>query len=458
MPTQSLDTDAAASPPAPRTSGPRQRILFLNRSYWPDAEATGQLLTELCEDLAPAADVTVIAGQPNHNLGDEEFQPRGWQRRHGVSIRRVWNSRFSKAMPIGRVTNYFSFLFSAGLAALRVPRPDVIVVETDPPLLCLLAGFLRLWYGARLVVYLQDIYPDLAVALGKLRAGWPTRLLRRAMFAVYRRADRVVVLSRDMQELLCDSGVSADRIVCVPNWVDTEVIYPEKEDNRFRKQHGLDDRFVVMYSGNMGLCQRLEDLIEAADRLRDQSRIIFLLIGEGVKKRELQETVGSRQLTNVMFLPYQPKSQLADSLSAADLHLVPLDPRIASYLMPSKLYGILASGSAVATIAPAHCELAQIVQEQQVGIVVPPESPQALADAILRCCENPDELFEMGVRARHLAVHQYDRSIATARFGELLGIAGNGRAVSRSASVEPAPAEPAPAEPAPTESAAVTLR
>ena len=398
----------------------RPRVLLFNRSYWPDAEATGQLLTELCEDLAAAFDVTVVAGQPNQNPGKVKFRRRGRQLRNGVRILRVWNTRFPKRFLPGRAVNLLSYLAGAALAALRVQRPDIVVVETDPPLLCLLGAFLRWWYGAKLVVYLQDIYPDIAIALDKLPNGRMTQSLRKLMFGIYRRADRVVVLSRDMEQLLIRSGVAPRKISCIPNWVDTAHIVPQKRQNAFRAEHGLDGELVVMYSGNMGLCQRLDDVLAAADRLRDRSDVLFLLIGDGASRISLQQTARRLALPNVRFLPYQPRQHLAESLSAADLHLIPLDPRITSCLMPSKLYAVLASGSPLLAVAPDDCELAELTRRHDIGVVIPPSQPEVLADRIRLIADHPWDLEEMGRRARRVAEDRYDRRRMTRRFGGML--------------------------------------
>lgn len=391
---------------------------MLNRSYWPDAEATGQLLTELCEDLAGQFEITVIAGQPNQNPQGVEFRRTGWDERRGVRIRRVWNSRFPKSFLPGRAINLLTYLFTAFWAALWVPRPDIVMVETDPPLLAFLGRFLQRWHRAQLVVYLQDIYPDVAVALGKLREGLVTRCFRRLLAAVYRGADRVVVLSRDMQALLVGWGLSPENVECIPNWIDTALVRPAREHNAFRARHGLEQRFVVMYSGNMGLCQRLEDVIAAARRLADRPEVLFLLVGDGASRKSLEQS--AQGMANVRFLPYQPKDALAESLSAADLHLLPVDPRVISCLMPSKLYGILASGSPVLAVAPTDCELAEIVLSEAVGRVVAPGDPDALAREIRAALDSRSQLAEMGVSARRLAERDYDRQTITRRFGRML--------------------------------------
>ncbi|MGA2616460.1 MAG: glycosyltransferase family 4 protein [Thermoguttaceae bacterium] len=392
----------------------------MNRSYWPDAEATGQLLTELCEDLAPAFDVTVIAGQPNDNPTGVEYRRRGTEIHQGVRVRRVWHTRFPKRKLLGRIVNYLSFLLGALWAAVWVKRPDVVVVETDPPLLCLIGWYLQRVRGTKLVVYLQDIHPDIGIAIGKFRNGRLIRTLRRLMFRVYRGADRVVVLSRDMREHVIGSGVAPERVVCIPNWIDTAKVQPIKHNNPFREEHGLNGEFVVMYSGNLGLCQRLEDVIAAAGHLRHRKDILILLVGEGALKRQLEDQVVQLGLSNVRFLPYQPKSELASSLSAADVHLVPLDPRVAACLMPSKLYGVLASGTPLVAVAPDECELAELTRRHNIGVVAPPGEPEALADILARLADETWDLGEMGLRARRLAEAKYDRKCVTSRFDALL--------------------------------------
>lgn len=395
-------------------------ILFLNRSYWPDAEATGQLLTELCEDLANSFDVSVVVGQPNQNPSNIPFRKRGRETKNAVTIQRVWNSRLRKSSFLGRAINLVTYLITSSVRSLFLRRPDVVVVETDPPLLCFLGLVLRRRYACKLVVYLQDVYPDVALKLGKLPDGFLYRQLKLWMHRAYRRADRVIVLSEDMRQLLLESGVREDRIAIVPNWVDTSLVRPIKEGNAFRERHKLLNKYVVMYSGNLGLSQRLEHFLEAARLLADVDEIRFVLVGDGATKEALLERASHLALENVLFLGYQAKSDLADSLSAADLHFIVLDPTIAGCLMPSKMYGILASGTPMLAAAPATSELARIVADQAVGFVVDFGDPGAIAERIEWAYRNRAALDQMGQRARQLAVEQYDRKCITRRFGDEL--------------------------------------
>ena len=403
----------------PLTSA-KPRILFLNRSYYPDAEATGQLLTQLCEDLAADFTVDVIAGQPNANPSEADFLKYGKENRLGVTIRRVWHTRFSKASSIGRIVNWVTFSCLAAIAAISGPRPDIVVVETDPPLLCLVGGLVRRWHGAKLVIYLQDIYPDLGVAIGKLPNNWLVRSLRAAFFRVYRGANRIIVLSDDMRDLLAESGISPRNIAKIPNWIDCSRIKPVKQSNSFRDELKLNDRFIVMHSGNLGLCQGLETVVDAAGLLQHRPDICFVLVGDGAAKRTLVDVVHERGLQNVHFTDYQPATRLSESLSAADLHLVAVDPRVIRFLMPSKFYGVLASGTPVLAIAPRGSELARIVEQEEIGTVAPPNSPAVLADRIVEMADLPYDFPEMGLRARRLAERRFDRTISVTAFSNLL--------------------------------------
>lgn len=426
--------------PAARTSQPG--ILFLNRSYWPDMEATGQLLTELCEGLAAEFQVQVLAGQPN---SVNPLAPADWRTRSqhsGVQIHRLRHTKFPKRRLWGRLANYLTFSLSVCRALQHWPAPDVVVFETDPFLLALEAQRLQQRTGCRLVGYLQDIHPDVGIAIGKIRNGYAVRRLRKALFDVYRKCDRVVVLSEDMRQLLAADGVCPSRIRVIPNWADTEKIVATGAVSRFRLQHGLEDKFLVMYSGNLGLTQRLGDFVAAAELLSDDPRIHFAFVGRGALEAELRNQVTARRLTNISFYDYQPREDLADSLSAADLHLVPLAAELSRCLMPSKLYGILAAGRPCLTNAPAGSELQRVISEHQVGFAVPSGSIQELAAAIRQAASDPGRLREMNLRARQLAETQYSRPLSIERFRSLLIDVLEQPAVRCSAGLHPGAAHP----------------
>ena len=403
-------------------AGARQpSVLFLNRSYWPDVEATGQLLTSLCEGLTQDFEVSVLAGYPNSIVDGP--QVRDWNNaaeRNGVRIHRVAHTMFSKRNLIGKGLNFLSFAHASHAALRTIAAPNVVVFETDPFLLAFAANRLQKRTNCRMIGYLQDIYPDVAVALRKVGNNWAVRRLRSALFDVYRRCDRMVVLSQDMADLLTDGGVESERISIVPNWADTRRITPVPGISRFREQHQLGDRFVAMYSGNLGLTQRLEEFVQAARLMRNRSDILFCFVGRGSQESSLREMIESNGLTNVRFFDYQPLDELSHSLAAANLHLVPLTRELSRCLMPSKLYGILAAGRPYLTNAPAGSELHTVSITYNVGLTVEPGSVPAIADRILWAVDHPAELEIMGHNARKLAESEYTQHRSIARFCKLL--------------------------------------
>lgn len=412
------NTDAIPSQGKPFDLKRRPKLLFLNRSYWPDVEATGQLLTELCENLSADFEVSVVAGKPNQLSNPEtDLNWSEVSRHRSVTIHRINHWQLSKRHMVTKALNYLSFVRATRRQLRTVPAPDVVIFETDPFLLPFEAARLQRRTGCRMVGYLQDIYPDVAVALGKIPNNWVIRRLRQSLFSVYRQCDRMIVLSEDMKRLLIEGGVESHRIHIVPNWADLTQIKPiPKEQNLFRARHQIGDRFLVMYSGNLGLTQRLEEFVDAARQLQGDRGILFAFVGQGSQKSTLQSLVQSERLTNVRFFDYQPKSELAHSLSAADLHLVPLTKELSQCLMPSKLYGILASGRPYLTNAVPESELHQLTIRHQVGLTVPPGNTSAIAESVRNAARNPEALQRMGVNGRVLAETQYSAEASMEQF------------------------------------------
>jgi len=400
----------------------RPRLLFLNRSFWPDNEATGQLLTQLCEDLVQDFDVDVICGHPLHGEKiKEETHPFG----PSLNIHRVNHTRFAKGSIVGRLTNLLTFTVCAYRKMKQIPIPDVVITETDPFFLALLGRKLQKRTGCRFIAYLQDIYPDVAVALGKTREGYLIKKLRHLLFNCYKNADRVIVLSNDMKQTCKQHGVPESSLRVLPNWTDTTNIVPIKQNNTFRMINGWNDRFLVMYSGNLGLAHELNALIDAAELLKVNDTIHFVIIGEGVQKKSIFERVAKSNLTNITIMGKQPYEKLAESLSAADVHFVSLKSGVESCLFPSKVYGILASGTPLLVLASKKSELAQFIEQEQLGEVCDIDQSEmevadSLANSILILANNNDMVHEMGQHARQLAVLEFDRSVITTRFSEII--------------------------------------
>ena len=401
----------------------RPQITFLNRCYWPDVEATGQLLEQLCETLVPEWDVTVVVGQPNRNPSGTQFVRRGREVRNGVTIDRLRHTTFPKSSRVGRLSNLLSFTWQVrqwGRRQRSEPPMDVIVSETDPFFLPIVAASIARRADCKFVVYVQDIYPDIAIGLGVVKEGIVTRQIRRRLLSAYRQADRIVVLDEDMRDRLVGWGLPHDKFAIVPNWVETKSIRPIKTDNAFRETNGLKNRFVVMHSGNMGMSQRLETLIDATCERNWPEQAVVALVGDGARRAMLERYAAERPESRVRFFDYQPRERLSESLSAADLHVISMDANIRGCLAPSKLYGILASGTPVVAIAPPDFAIVREIEDHKIGGSVTPDNPVELAAFVRSCIDNPDGLAKMQHSARMLAQRKYDREICCRKFHTVL--------------------------------------
>ena len=398
-------------------SGRRKpRLLVLNQYYWPGIEATAQLLTELCEALAEDAEVKVVTGVLH---GHEDAPRRVVQ--NGVEVVRVPSTSFERSKLGARAANYATYLTSALLRGLRGPRPDVVLCMTDPPIVADIALLLARRYRVPLVVISQDVFPEIAVQLNRLENPVAKRLLRGLVSLYLRRADRIVAIGDTMRRRLEEKGARPDRVRVIPNWVDTSRLVPTEKANEWARKIGLDEKFVVMHSGNVGHAQDLDSLVRAATFLRDLDDLSIFIIGTGARHAELVALAELLEVDQVTFLYYQSRGVLPQSLSAADVHVVGLAPGLAGYVVPSRLYGILAVARPVIAAAEAESETAQVVERVGCGIVVPPGRPELLARAIRDAHDGKYDLAEMGRRGREWVEREADRSVAVRRYRDLLG-------------------------------------
>jgi putative colanic acid biosynthesis glycosyltransferase WcaI len=394
----------------------KPRLLVLNQYYWPGIEATAQLLTDLCEALAEDAEVTVITGMLHGN----EDAPRRLVR-NGVRIVRVPSTSFERSRLVARASNYVTYLTNALVHGLRGRRPDVVLCMTDPPIVADIALVVAKRYRVPLVVVSQDVFPEIAVQLKRLENPVAMRLLRSLVSLYLRRADRIVAIGDTMRRRLEEKGAPPERVRVIPNWIDTSRLEPHERGNWWAEKRGVKDKFVVMHSGNVGHAQDLDSLVRAATFLRDLDDVAILVIGSGARHNELVALAERLEVEQVTFLYYQAREVLPLSLSAADVHVVGLAPGLAGYVVPSRLYGILAVARPVIVAADAESETAQVVQEAGCGIVVPPGRPELLARAIRDAHDGRYDLGEMGRRGREWVEREADRSVALRRYRDLLG-------------------------------------
>jgi colanic acid biosynthesis glycosyl transferase WcaI len=377
-------------------------VLFLNRVYPPEVGATGQLLAELAPQLAQEGwQVTVLTSQPTEGAARSE-------RVAGVRVERVRGLFFSRVCHWKRALSYLVLYPALLWRALRLPRADVIVTMTDPPLHLVLGPMLGWVKGSRLVHWAQDLYPELAEELGVLcKGGCLAGLCRRLSTWGLRRHDAIIAVGDCMKQRLLERGLAETAIRVIPNWAPELSIRPiDPAANPFRAQQGLSDKFVVMYSGNLGLAHPFAAILAAAESLQSSHpEITFVFVGHGPRLPWVKDQVERRRLTNVRFLAPQPLEALADSLSAADVHLASMLENLCGLVVPSKVYGILAAGRPCVFLGPRESEAAQIILEHQCGDVLASAEGQNLARCLVRWREDRARYEAASQRAERTAAH-----------------------------------------------------
>lgn len=406
------------------------KILFINRYFYPDPSGTSRMVTDLATDLARAGHVvSVIASDAASDDSAARYPKR--ETREGIRIRRVRAMRLDRRAVWRWVLNSFSFYPRALIEAVRLPRQDVVVYLSDPPLVFALGPVLRFLKGSPYVCWCQDVYPEVAVRLGILRERSVfARFLKRLSQWALRLSDGVIAVGELMSDYLQRRGVDPEKIRVVHNWADGERIRPVfPEANRFLDKHGLRNKFIVLYSGNMGLANSFETVLAAAERLTNYEEILFLFIGGGKKQRDLGMVSLGR--SNIKFLPFQGEDDLAFSLSSGDLHLVTLRPGLEGLIVPSKLYGALAAGRPVLYVGPAESEAARVVEEAGCGATIAPGDVEGFCRAVMELYREPEMRRLFGDRARKVFESRFDRSGSTRRFGlTLRGLVENFRPAS----------------------------
>ena len=383
------------------------RVVFFNRSFYPDISATSQLLSELCIDLVGDYDceVTVICGKPLisqnpgvvFNAGINLIKKDSFKK---ISILRVNSTNFSPKSFFKRISNYLSYFALSFLASFKLKDADLVVALTDPPIIGLVGLWVSFRFHAPLIISVRDVFPEAARGLHGSKNKVVGMLLDRINRLCFNKADRVVSLGKLMQSrLIEEKGVREDKVSIITDWSDAKNIFPVSRQNPFAITNNLLNYFVVMYSGNMGASSGLETLIESASMLKDYKDILFVFIGEGIIRDELIKRAEKYKLENTKFFPYQPRDLLSDSFSSADIFVILLKVGLAGYSVPSKVYPVLASGRAFVACVEGESEIASMAREFNCGLIARPEDPADLTLKILSLYKDKELRRQLGENA-----------------------------------------------------------
>lgn len=349
--------------------------------------------------------VNVVVGYPHHPHGKLYD---GWTRSvfdrqidSGVQILRTWHWLHpSRKIPV-RGAVFVSQAVGTTLGALTLPAADIILVYGPPLVGPCLGALLKARHHAKLVNVVYDIYPDVAIETGKVTHPVVVAAARVAERAQYRASDMTIVLSEGFKALLAGRGVPPDKIAVVPVWLDPAEVKPMDRDNAWRREHGIPlEKFVVLYAGTIGIVSGARMVADAAAILRGRNDILFLFVGEGEEKAALQARAKQLGLSNMRFLPIQPRARLSELQATADVGLVTLAPGRGRTSVPSKVLGYMAAGRPIIACVDQNSDTATELVSQGAGVVVPPGDPTALVRAVLTLAADPEARAKLGAAAR----------------------------------------------------------
>ncbi|MEM6598085.1 MAG: glycosyltransferase family 4 protein [Cyanobacteria bacterium P01_C01_bin.69] len=394
------------------------QLLVLTQFFPPDFAATGQLIEELAGQLGKQdVDVSVFTGQPGYAFAEGEAP--AVEQKGNVFVKRSRVSQLFANRIRGKAVNGLLYTLRAiAHLARNASRYQVLLVTTAPPFLSVIAYCANIFFRLPYVCLLYDLYPDIAVELGVIRASHPIAKLWRSLNRkIWQRSAGIIVLSDSMKDRISNHCPAVqDKISVIHSWSDDRKITPiDKADNWFAKEHELTDKFVVLYSGNMGRCHDIDTLFQAACKLRDEP-IVFVCIGGGAKRTALMESVKAEKLENFRFLPYQEKSVLPYSLTTGDVSLVSVADGMESLVAPSKLYPAMATGRPIAAVCPRNSYLRSLISTAKGGTTFDNGNARGLADYILYLSRNRDEAEHIGFMGRQYMQANFTPEIVSQQY------------------------------------------
>lgn len=387
----------------------KKKLLIYAHYYYPDVASTGQILAELSEGMLDAFDITVICVVPSYSgkIKEKYKKNRIYKEAHnGVNLIRVRVPEFDKKNKISRIKNLLAYFMNSIIATIKLDKFDYIYSISQPPILGGTLGVIgKFLKGGKFIYNIQDFNPEQTMAVGYSKN---KLILNLAMFLDKwncKKSDKVIVVGRDMQETLNErfKNKKVPNNVFINNWIDEKEVHPivsHEEIDNFKCKYGLNDKFIIMYSGNIGLYYDLENIIKVIGKFKDRDDLIFAFVGDGSVKEKIEKYSIQNNLNNVKFIPYQPKEKLKYSLNSADVHWVVNAKGIKGVSVPSKLYGVMAVGKPVLGVLDNGSEARLILEESNCGVCSEPSDYKMIENNINYIINNKEKIKSLGMNGR----------------------------------------------------------
>jgi colanic acid biosynthesis glycosyl transferase WcaI len=401
------------------------KILLMAQHYAPEEVSGAVLATDLAEDLAALGhEVWFITCAPNYPEGKvyQGYLNKLIQKEKCGDVRviRVWSFVTKSKKSWQRILNQGTFSFMSIWGGIVAGKPDVIFSYSPPLPLGITAWKLSKIWNVPWVLRVEDLFPDAAVTTGVLRNEKIISIVYSLEKFLYRHCSHISVISEGFKKIILEKGIPEAKVTVQPVWADPDFIQPSTKLNLFRERLGLNNSFIFLYAGNIGITSSLEDILKTAEKLLDNKDIRFVLIGEGTKKDEIAEIIQRRSLKNVNLLPFQDREDLPEVMAAADVGVVTLNETAATYSLPSKVFNIMASARPILSIAPHRSELARLVTTKKIGVNIAPNDPASLLIAINRFYENPEICDVLGTNGRKTLIEEFSRKECTRKYEEMI--------------------------------------
>ncbi|MGO8790557.1 MAG: glycosyltransferase family 4 protein [Terriglobia bacterium] len=363
------------------------RLSILSIQYAPEFTSNAIVITGLAQQLAARGhQVTVLAGTPHYQL--PSVPPGYWWRpfrreiRDGVRVIRCWAFPYSQGKA-SKLLNYASFTLTSLIAGLFTERTEAVIVVSPPFWLGCNALLMRAIHRCPVIYNAQDLFPDAYLASQEVREGWLARAMGSLVTRIYRSCDRITVITESFAEAITARGIDREKVIIIPNFVDTTAVTPLPRKNSFRHRQSLDDYCVIMYSGNIGYTHGTEMLVDAAAKLAAIPDVVFLVIGGGSKQADLVRLARARHLVNMQFLPTQPSEFLPEMLAAADVFVLTCKPGVGRTSFPGRIYNCLLAARPVVASFDGDSDLAQFLRDAGAGIVTAPGNVEDFCEALI---------------------------------------------------------------------------
>ena len=414
----------------------KKRLLIYAHYYIPDVASTGQIVRELAEGMLDTFDITVICVVPSYTGKiEEKYKKQKYYKENinGVDIVRIRVPEFNKSNKKSRIKNIISYFFGAILATFKVGKQDVVFSISQPPILGGLLGAIGKWIKhAKFVYNIQDFNPEQTMAVNYSKNKFILNAMMKLDKFSCKRSNLIITVGRDLVQTVNNrfKNKTVPKTVLINNWIDENEIHPLDKDNakviEFKKKYGLENKFIIMYSGNIGLYYDLENIIKVVEKIKpgtrtkDNKEVVFAFVGEGTVLEKLKQYKQEHNMNNVVFIPYQDKKDLIYSLNAADVQWCVNAKGIKGVSCPSKYYGIAATGKPILGVLEENTEVRLLIEETKGGLVSSPEDYNSIEKCIRWFIDNSDsvELEEMGKRNREYLVKNLTKEISIRKYKE----------------------------------------